>query len=71
MCSSDSRPPGDDFASDTRGIDKTVGMKRAIIPQIELELLFKLREYRIIEAEIQRGQRIKHWLEKIIINGTN
>ena len=38
--------------------------------QFDLEILHKLREVKVIVEEIERGERIKELLEKLIINGT-
>lgn len=50
-------------------LQKTEAIKRIILCQLDLEVLYKLREAKVIEEELERGERIRELLEKMIING--
>lgn len=60
---------GGEEGEEAGGEERMSRIRRIIRYQFDLEILNKWREIRIIEEEIERGQQLQMWLEKLVLNG--
>ena len=45
-------------------------IRNVLTYQLDLEILHKWREVRVLEEEIGRGQQVQELVEKLVMNGT-
>lgn len=50
-------------------LERTEHVKQVIRKEFDVEILYKWREIRILEDELEKGEQLKILLEKLILNG--
>jgi len=50
-------------------LERKEHVKQIIRQEFDLEILYKWREIRILEDELEKGEQLKVLLEKLILNG--